>query len=48
MKKIIKNRKIIAIINIIAVSIVFFAYNFSLRNNDSFALSRYNLSCSSK
>ncbi|MCR5145914.1 MAG: spore cortex-lytic enzyme [Clostridia bacterium] len=41
MKKIIKNRKIIAIINIIAVSIVFFTYNFSLRNNESFALSRY-------
>lgn len=41
MKKIIKNRKIIAITNIIAVFIVFFTYNFSLRNNESFALSKY-------
>ena len=41
MKKIIKNRKIIAIINILAIFIVFFTYNFSLRNNESFALSKY-------
>ena len=39
MKK--RKRKIVAIINIIAVFIVFFTYNFSLRNNESFALSRY-------
>lgn len=39
MKK--RKRKIVAIINIVAVFIVFFTYNFSLRNNESFALSRY-------
>lgn len=36
-----KKRKIVAIINIIAVFVVFFTYNFSLRNNESFATSRY-------
>ena len=39
MKK--RKRKIVAIINIIAVFVVFFTYNFSLRNNESFATSRY-------
>lgn len=39
MKK--RKRKIVAIINIIAVFIVFFTYNFSLRNNEAFATSRY-------
>jgi N-acetylmuramoyl-L-alanine amidase len=39
MKK--NKRKIIAAMNIIVVFVVFFTYNFSLRNNESFALSKY-------
>lgn len=35
------NRRFVAIINVIVVFIVFFTYNFSLRNNESFATSRY-------
>ena len=41
MKNLMKRQKLFALLNIIAVFIIFLMYNLSFRNNEAFALSKY-------